>query len=139
MLKWAMSSRFRSERKLQLQRLSANDFIKKIIKSNGGLLNEYYYTITFIKEYQRKRIKYVICTDISKDGMLEGPSIQLYKTIIASCSNSNSNQSIKLVASGGVSGIHDLEELKEIGCEGVIIGKALYENRISLEELERFI
>ncbi len=109
------------------------------IAINGWQDNSNEEVISFIKEYQKKSIQYVICTDISKDGMLEGPSIELYKTIIASCSNSNSNQSIKLVASGGVSGIHDLEELKEIGCEGVIIGKALYENRISLEELERFI
>ena len=95
--------------------------------------------ISFIKDYQRKRIKYVICTDISKDGMLEGPSIKLYKTIIEECSNSSGAQSIKLIASGGVSNIGDIEELKNIGCEGVIIDKALYENRISLKELERFI
>ena len=81
----------------------------------------------------------MICTDISKDGMLEGPSIDLYKTIIEECSNHNSNQSIKLIASGGVAGISDIEELNEIGCEGVIIGKAIYENRISLKDLERFI
>ena len=81
----------------------------------------------------------MICTDISKDGMLEGPSIELYKTIIEECSNSSGAQSIKLIASGGVSNIGDIEELKNVGCEGVIIGKALYENRISLKELERFI
>ncbi|MDT0558688.1 1-(5-phosphoribosyl)-5-[(5-phosphoribosylamino)methylideneamino]imidazole-4-carboxamide isomerase [Ichthyenterobacterium sp. W332] len=95
--------------------------------------------VSFIKDYQRKQIKYVICTDISKDGMLEGPSIALYKTIIKECSNNSSAQSIKLIASGGVSGIKDLEELEKIGCEGVIIGKAIYENRISLRELEQFI
>ena len=95
--------------------------------------------VSFIKDYQRKRIKYVICTDISKDGMLEGPSIELYKTIISECSNESLSQSIKLIASGGVAEIKDLEDLKAIGCEGVIIGKALYENRISLKELERFI
>ena len=110
-----------------------------IIAINGWQDNSKEEVISFIKEYQRKRIKYVICTDISKDGMLEGPSIELYKTIIEACSNSNSNQSIKLIASGGVSSINDIEELKDIGCEGVIIGKAIYENRISLKDLERFI
>ena len=109
------------------------------IAINGWQDNSKEEVISFIKDYQRKRIKYVICTDISKDGMLEGPSIELYKTIIEECSNSSGAQSIKLIASGGVAGIDDLDELKSIGCEGVIIGKALYENRISLHELERFI
>jgi phosphoribosylformimino-5-aminoimidazole carboxamide ribotide isomerase len=71
--------------------------------------------------------------------MLEGPSLDLYKTIIEACSNANSTQSIKLIASGGVSQVQDLIDLKDIGCEGVIIGKALYEDRISLKDLERFI
>ncbi|MDD7885784.1 1-(5-phosphoribosyl)-5-[(5-phosphoribosylamino)methylideneamino]imidazole-4-carboxamide isomerase [Flavivirga sp. 57AJ16] len=95
--------------------------------------------VPFIKSYQKKRIKYVICTDISKDGMLEGPSVELYKKIISECSNSSNNQSIKLIASGGISSIDELPILKEIGCEGVIIGKAIYENRISLFELEKFV
>ncbi len=95
--------------------------------------------IPFIKDYQKKRIQYVICTDISKDGMLEGPSIELYKQIIAECSNSSSGQSIKLIASGGISSIEEIPVLKEIGCEGVIIGKAIYENRISLKQLEKYV
>ncbi|MCA0132720.1 1-(5-phosphoribosyl)-5-[(5-phosphoribosylamino)methylideneamino]imidazole-4-carboxamide isomerase [Winogradskyella alexanderae] len=95
--------------------------------------------ISFIKDYQRKHIKYVICTDISKDGMLEGPSINLYKTIIKECSNSSGAQSIKLIASGGVSNIKDVEDLEAIGCDGVIIGKAIYENKISLKELDQFL
>ncbi|NMH88288.1 1-(5-phosphoribosyl)-5-[(5-phosphoribosylamino)methylideneamino]imidazole-4-carboxamide isomerase [Flavivirga algicola] len=95
--------------------------------------------IPFIKSYQKKSIKYVICTDISKDGMLEGPSIELYKQIISECTNSSNDQSIRLIASGGISSIDELPILKEIGCEGVIIGKAIYENRISLFELEKFI
>lgn len=109
------------------------------IAINGWQDNSKEEVVSFIKDYQRKRIKYVICTDISKDGMLEGPSINLYKTIITECSNSSGAQSIKLIASGGVSGIKDLEDLDTIGCEGVIIGKAIYENRISLKELENFI
>ena len=95
--------------------------------------------IPFIKAYQKKRIQYVICTDISKDGMLEGPSFDLYKNIIEECSNSSSGQSIKLIASGGISHIDELPKLKEMGCEGVIIGKAIYENRISLRDLEKFV
>jgi len=94
--------------------------------------------IPFIKDYQRKRIQYVICTDISKDGMLEGPSVELYKSIIRECSSSD-GQSIKLIASGGVSSIEDIPMLLELGCEGVIIGKALYEGHIDLRDLERYI
>ena len=95
--------------------------------------------IPFIKAYQKKGIQYVICTDISKDGMLEGPSVELYKQIIAECSNSSNDQSIKLIASGGISVIDELPILKEMGCEGVIIGKAIYENRITLKQLEKFV
>jgi len=95
--------------------------------------------IPFIKGYQKKRIQYVICTDISKDGMLEGPSFDLYKEIIEECSNSSSGQSIKLIASGGISHIDELPKLIELGCEGVIIGKAIYENRISIRDLEKFV
>ena len=89
--------------------------------------------IPFIQDYQTKGIQYVICTDISKDGMLEGPSFNLYERIVAECYD------IKLIASGGISTYDELPKLKEIGCEGVIIGKAIYENRISLKQLEQFI
>jgi phosphoribosylformimino-5-aminoimidazole carboxamide ribotide isomerase len=95
--------------------------------------------IPFIKDYQKKSIQYVICTDISKDGMLEGPAVDLYKDIISECSNSSLGQSIKLIASGGISSIDEIPVLKEIGCEGVIIGKAIYENRINLKELEKYV
>lgn len=95
--------------------------------------------LPFIKAYQKKSIQYVICTDISKDGMLQGPSVELYKQIILECSNSSSGQSIKLIASGGISNIDELPILKDIGCEGVIIGKAIYENKISLKQLEKFV
>ena len=95
--------------------------------------------IPFIKTYQRKSIKYVICTDIAKDGMLEGPSYNLYQQIIDECSNESSDRSVKLIASGGISSIEELPVLKKIGCEGVIIGKAIYENRISLKQLEKFV
>lgn len=95
--------------------------------------------IPFIKSYHKKGIQYVVCTDISKDGMLEGPSFELYKSIIQEYSNQSDGQTIKLIASGGVSSIDDLIKLKDIGCDGVIIGKALYEGHIQLRDLERYI
>jgi len=95
--------------------------------------------IPFIKAYQKKSIQYVICTDIAKDGMLEGPSIDLYKSIISECSKGNSQHSIKLIASGGISSMNDIIILEEVGCDGAIIGKAIYEDKISLKQLETFI
>jgi len=89
--------------------------------------------IPFIQEYQEKGIKYIICTDISKDGMLEGPSFELYCRIIEECPE------IRLIASGGISTFDELPRLAEMGCEGTIIGKAIYENRISLKQLEKYI
>ncbi|MEJ2113158.1 MAG: 1-(5-phosphoribosyl)-5-[(5-phosphoribosylamino)methylideneamino]imidazole-4-carboxamide isomerase [Flavobacteriaceae bacterium] len=91
--------------------------------------------IPFIKSYQKKGVKYTICTDISKDGMLEGPSLDLYAKIIKECSNSD-GQTIKLIASGGVTSIDDINKLEDLGCEAAIIGKALYEGKISLRDLE---
>ncbi|WP_339712920.1 1-(5-phosphoribosyl)-5-[(5-phosphoribosylamino)methylideneamino]imidazole-4-carboxamide isomerase [uncultured Kriegella sp.] len=90
--------------------------------------------IPFIKSYQAEGIVYVICTDISKDGMLEGPSFELYEKILSQC-----DPSLKLIASGGISAFDELPRLREIGCEGTIIGKAIYENRIQLKQLENFI
>lgn len=87
---------------------------------------------SFIKGFLEEGIDYVISTDISKDGMLKGPSVDLYRSIL------DNNPDIKLIASGGISNLQDLEDVYEIGCEGVIIGKAIYENRISLKELEHF-
>lgn len=89
--------------------------------------------IPFINDYCSKGIEFVICTDISKDGMLEGPSFKLYERIL------NDVNRIKLIASGGISTIDELPKLAELGCEGVIIGKAIYENKISLKDLERYI
>lgn len=89
--------------------------------------------LPFIQKYQAKGIEYVICTDISKDGMLEGPGFDLYTQILKHTPN------LKLIASGGISKMDELPQLAELGCEGVIIGKAIYENRISLQQLEHFI
>ena len=87
----------------------------------------------FINEYKSKGIDYMFCTDISKDGKLEGPATELYQKII------EQNKDLRLVASGGVSKSEDLYELQRIGCDGVIIGKAIYENRISLDDLKPFL
>lgn len=84
----------------------------------------------FIEKYFAHGIQQLFCTDISKDGKLEGPSIDLYKTIIQKFPK------LHFIASGGVSSVKDIEELWKIGCKGIIIGKAIYENRISLKELE---
>ena len=71
----------------------------------------------------------IFCTDISKDGVLEGPSLELYKRILTDYPD------INLIASGGVSNMRDVKELESIGCSGAIIGKAIYENRVTLKEL----
>ncbi|EZH75482.1 1-(5-phosphoribosyl)-5-[(5-phosphoribosylamino)methylideneamino] imidazole-4-carboxamide isomerase [Aquimarina atlantica] len=89
--------------------------------------------IPFIQEYQKEGITYVICTDISKDGMLQGPSFELYQRILSQ------TDQLKLIASGGISAFDELPKLAEIGCEGTIIGKAIYENKISLKQLEEFV
>ncbi len=89
--------------------------------------------IPFIQSYQKEGIQYVICTDISKDGMLEGPSFELYQRIL------EQTQNVKLIASGGISTFDELPKLAKLGCEGTIIGKAIYEGRITLKQLENFI
>ena len=85
--------------------------------------------IDFIKDYELAGIKSVICTDISKDGMLEGASEILYKEIME-------QTTINLIASGGVANMDDLYSLKALGCDGAIIGKAIYEGRITMKQLE---
>ena len=89
--------------------------------------------IPFIQNYQSKGIEYVICTDIAKDGMLQGPSFDLYTKILQKANG------LKLIASGGISTFDELPKLAEIGCEGTIIGKAIYEGRITLKQLENYI
>ena len=85
--------------------------------------------VDFIKEYEAKGVKNVICTDIAKDGMLEGTSNQLYTEIMSA-------SSVNLIASGGVSSMDDLYQLIELGCEGAILGKAIYEGKITLKQLQ---
>ena len=86
-----------------------------------------------IEKYKTKGVKQFFCTDINRDGLLQGPATDLYKKLL------NEHPSIDLIASGGVSSSGQLEELRQVGCSGAIIGKAIYENRISFKELKRFI
>jgi phosphoribosylformimino-5-aminoimidazole carboxamide ribotide isomerase len=102
------------------------------IATNGWLETSDQTLFDFVKDYYAKGIDFVICTDISKDGMLEGPAFELYQNLL-------SQVKVKLIASGGISAFEELPQLQELGCEGVIIGKAIYENRISLKQLENFI
>ena len=102
------------------------------IATDGWLETSDQTLFEFVKHYQTKGVKYVICTDISKDGMMEGPAVDLYKNLLA-------ETEVKLIASGGISKIEELPKLQQLGCEGIIIGKAIYENRISLKQLEKFI
>ncbi|MFK7908740.1 MAG: HisA/HisF-related TIM barrel protein, partial [Chitinophagales bacterium] len=100
------------------------------IAINGWLESSELEVVDFIKDYKIKGIQYVICTDIAKDGMLQGTSNDLYAEILESTN-------VSLIASGGVSCFQDLIELKALGCEGAIIGKAIYEGKITLKELEK--
>lgn len=87
----------------------------------------------FIESYVQQGVQQIFCTDVSKDGKLEGPSTELYKNII------NKFPKLHFIASGGVATVQDLELLQEIGCSGVIVGKAIYENRIRISDLKSFI
>jgi phosphoribosylformimino-5-aminoimidazole carboxamide ribotide isomerase len=104
------------------------DCLNRKIATQGWLENSETDVIDFISDYQQKGIQYVICTDISKDGMLEGTSNELYKEILE-------KTKVKLIASGGVSSLDDLIRLKVLGCDGAIVGKAIYEGRIRIKDL----
>jgi len=102
------------------------------IATNGWQEDSDMELIPFVKDYENEGVNYVICTDISKDGMLEGPAFELYKKLIAETKN------IKLIASGGITSVDDINTLENLGCEGAIIGKALYEGHILLRDLETY-
>lgn len=107
--------------------LGADTYNGKIV-SQGWLEHSENDVLFFIAQYAQKGVKYVVCTDITKDGMLQGTSHELYTRILQ-------NVDVRLIASGGVSSLDDIKELQKIGCEGAIIGKALYEGNITLREL----
>ncbi|MPT35570.1 MAG: 1-(5-phosphoribosyl)-5-[(5-phosphoribosylamino)methylideneamino]imidazole-4-carboxamide isomerase [Flavobacterium sp.] len=108
--------------------------VKDTTVAISGWLEESDQTIIpFLQDYVKKGIEYVICTDINRDGTLAGPAVDLYSELLQTFPE------IKLIASGGISNVKALLELDELGCDAAIIGKAIYENRISLKELERLI
>jgi len=104
------------------------DCIDRKIATHGWLETSSLDVVDFILNFEAKGVQYVICTDISKDGMLEGTSNDLYTEIME-------KSKVRLIASGGVSSIEDLYKLIELGSEGAIIGKAIYEQKITLKEL----
>ena len=106
------------------------DSVNRKIATEGWAESSDSDIIKFITDYRAKGIKYTISTDIDKDGMLKGPSVGLYKEILEI-------PGLKLIASGGITSIKDIEELSLIGCEGAIIGKALYEGILDLKDLSR--
>jgi phosphoribosylformimino-5-aminoimidazole carboxamide ribotide isomerase len=87
----------------------------------------------FLQFYVSKGVKYIICTDISKDGMLQGTSLDLYEELVMNFPD------IKIIASGGITGVHEVEVLESKGVFGVIIGKAIYEGNIDLNSLKKFL
>ena len=108
------------------------DVKNEMIAISGWMENSSIALSDFISDYLAQGIRYVTCTDISTDGMLSGPNTGLYERMLAQF------PALKLIASGGVSGMDDLKKLREIGVEGVIVGKAIYERRVTLKELQEF-
>ena len=103
------------------------------ISVNGWKEESQQELLPFLDGYTQEGIRKVLCTDISRDGMLQGPSIDLYKQIMGQFPD------MHLIASGGVSGLDDIIRLDEAGIPAVVFGKALYEGRITLKELKRFM
>lgn len=110
-----------------------SDVNNRKIAVSGWLETSQLDLFDFLNDYISKGITKTICTDISKDGMLQGPSINLYKEIL------NKFPNLYLIASGGVSCLKDIEDLQEANIPAVIFGKAIYEGRITMKELERVI
>jgi len=141
-----------------------------MVATHGWLESSELEVVKFIDEWNNKSVEYVICTDIAKDGMLAGPSYELYKNILALplatssvrrtfeselaiqdspsksgilndtiASQTSKSQTLKLIASGGVTTVADLHRLRGMGCEGAIVGKAFYEGRITFKELQEFL
>ncbi|MCQ2291073.1 MAG: 1-(5-phosphoribosyl)-5-[(5-phosphoribosylamino)methylideneamino]imidazole-4-carboxamide isomerase [Muribaculaceae bacterium] len=102
------------------------------ISTNGWLDDSDEQIVPFIRQYMEKGVTQVISTDIDCDGMLQGPSLSLYKEILAELPG------LRLIASGGVSGMGDIENLDKLGVPAVIVGKAIYEGRITMQQLEKF-
>lgn len=120
-----------------LEKFGADKFIlgadvkDEKIAVSGWLETTDIWVYDFIEKYVNKGVQQIFCTDVSKDGKMEGPSIDLYKNIISKFPD------LHFIASGGVSSLKDVDQLQEIGCKGVIIGKAIYEGRINLADLKK--
>ena len=108
------------------------DCIRRKIAVHGWQEESDMEVVSFIDAYVQKGVRNVVCTDISKDGMLQGPSFELYTEIL------NKTPLINLIASGGVSRYEELPKLADLGCSAVIIGKAIYEGKITIKQLESF-
>ena len=108
------------------------DVKNEMISIDGWQQNSAINIVAFLRDYIQRGIKHVTCTDIGTDGMLTGPNVELYKKILLSFPQ------LHLIASGGVSSLDDLHELKLIGADGAIVGKAIYEGRILLDDLKDF-
>jgi phosphoribosylformimino-5-aminoimidazole carboxamide ribotide isomerase len=104
------------------------DSRNRMVATGGWLSGSETDIMTFLRQYRSEGVVYTMCTDIEKDGMLDGPSVEMYKEIVQI-------EGLSLIASGGITSLEDLEVLRETGCEAAIIGKAIYEGRISLKEL----
>ncbi|MDZ7633712.1 MAG: 1-(5-phosphoribosyl)-5-[(5-phosphoribosylamino)methylideneamino]imidazole-4-carboxamide isomerase [Bacteroidales bacterium] len=106
------------------------DFRQRKVATGGWLSASETDITDFLRNYRSQGVVYAMCTDIEKDGMLGGPSVDIYKEIVRI-------DGLSLIASGGISSAEDLQLVREAGCEAVIIGKAIYEGRITLKELAR--
>ena len=121
-----------------LGQFGANKFLlgadvkEEKITVGGWLEKTDIWVYDFIQQYADRGVSQVFCTDVSKDGKLEGPASELYKNIIEKFPG------LFFIASGGVGSMEDLEDLRKVGCRGAIVGKAIYEGRISLQELTKF-
>lgn len=104
------------------------DFKDRFIRTNAWKNNTGFELIDFIVSFKTQGLNRFLCTDISKDGMLQGPAFKIYEEVIQ-------KTNVDLIASGGVRDKQDLIQLKELGCDAAIVGKAFYENRITLEEM----
>ena len=113
--------------------LPGADVFEKKIKIHGWKENTGIDIFDFIEGLIKLNIDKIFCTDISKDGMMQGPSTELYKEILKRF------PSLHLIASGGISCYEDLLVLKEAGCKGVIIGKAFYEGKITMQQIDNFL
>lgn len=118
-----------------LQEFGANKFLlgadvkNEKIAVGGWLVTTDVWVYDFMEKYIKHGVQQIFCTDVSKDGKLEGPSTELYRNILSKFPE------LHFIASGGVATMKDLEQLKEIGCAAAIVGKAIYEGRISFKEI----